>query len=362
MQPSRELSRLVEIMARLRDPKTGCPWDIEQDFSTIRNYTIEEAYEVADAIERQDYDDLRDELGDLLLQPVYHAQMASELGLFDLGDVIEAITTKMIRRHPHVFGPDAANDAAAAKGRWDAIKAEERARRAARRPSDTTPPSLLDDVPQVLPALARAEKLARRAASVGFDWPTTAAVLDKADEEFGELGRGHARLHGRDDKAAIAEELGDLLFAVANLARHLGIEPEAALRDANAKFTRRFAYVEARAREDGVALGGCRKQRLDGYWNEVRAARIRHRSREPGHIGRPAGATGRHAGLAPALIFALANSSIPGFGVRGCWSSRTFAAAFSRPAAAPDRPGSRPGGARSGAAGSTPRRWCRSCR
>ena len=267
MQPSRELPRLIEIMARLRDPQAGCPWDIEQDFSTIKNYTIEEAYEVADAIERQDFDQLRDELGDLLLQPVYHAQMASERGLFDIGDVIEAVTTKMIRRHPHVFGPDTAEDAAAATSRWDTIKAEERARKAAQRPADAPPASLLDDVPQVLPALMRAEKLAKRAASVGFDWPTTAAVLEKSDEELGEV----AAAIMADDRPAIAEELGDLLFAVANLARHLGVDPEAALRDANAKFTRRFSYVEARAREDGVPLAKAGLERLDGYWNEIRA-------------------------------------------------------------------------------------------
>ena len=267
MQPSRELSRLVEIMARLRDPVTGCPWDIEQDFSTIRNYTIEEAYEVADAIEREDYDDLRDELGDLLLQPVYHAQMAAERGLFNIGDVIEAVTTKMIRRHPHVFGPDAAHDANAATARWEAIKADERASKAARRSQGASPASLLDDVPQVLPALARAEKLAKRAASVGFDWPDTGSVLEKADEELGEV----ASAIMADDKPAIAEEIGDLLFAVANLARHLGVDPEAALRDANAKFTRRFAYVEARAREDEVPLAEAGLERLDRYWNEIRA-------------------------------------------------------------------------------------------
>ena len=267
MQPSRELPRLVEIMARLRDPKTGCPWDIEQDFASIKNYTIEEAYEVADAIEREDYEDLRDELGDLLLQPVYHAQMASELGLFDIGDVIEAVTTKMIRRHPHVFGPDAAGNAAAAKGRWDAIKAEERAGKAARRKNEA-PASLLDDVPQVLPALTRAEKLARRAATVGFDWPDTASVLAKADEELAEL----ATAIMAEDRPAIEEELGDLLFAIANLARHLGVEPEAALRGANAKFTRRFAHVEARARQENVVLKEAGLARLDGYWNEIRAA------------------------------------------------------------------------------------------
>ena len=268
MQPSREFSGLVEIMARLRNPENGCPWDLEQDFSTIRNYTIEEAYEVADAIERRDYDDLREELGDLLLQPVYHAQMASELGLFDIGDVIEAVTGKMIRRHPHVFGDAAASDAAESTRRWEAIKAGERARKAAARPADAPPPSLLDNVPLVLPALTRAEKLARRAASVGFDWPTTAAVLEKADEELREV----ADAINTAEPAAIAEEVGDLLFAVANLARHLGVDPEAALREANAKFSRRFAYVETRAREDGIAIEQAGLDRLDGYWNEVRAA------------------------------------------------------------------------------------------
>jgi ATP diphosphatase len=266
MKPSRDLSGLIEIMARLRDPETGCPWDVEQDFSTISNYTIEEAYEVADAIEREDFEDLRDELGDLLLQPVYHAQMASERGLFDIGDVIEAVTGKMIRRHPHVFGPDAAKDAAAATVRWDAIKAQERARKAAAHPA-AGPPSLLDDMPQVLPALSRAEKLTKRAASVGFDWPDTAAVLAKVHEELDEV---EAALGG-SDQAAIAEELGDLLFALANLCRHLGVPAEAALRDANAKFTRRFAHVEARAREDGLPLDAAGLERLDRYWNEIRA-------------------------------------------------------------------------------------------
>jgi len=266
MKPSRELSGLVEIMARLRDPETGCPWDVEQDFSTIRNYTIEEAYEVADAIEREDFDDLRDELGDLLLQPVYHAQMASERGLFDIGDVIEAVTGKMIRRHPHVFGPDAAEDAAAATVRWDAIKAEERARKAAARPT-AAPPSLLDDVPQVLPALARAEKLTKRAATVGFDWPDTASVLAKVHEELDEVETAF----GGSNRAAVAEELGDLLFAVANLCRHAGVPAEAALRDANAKFIRRFTHVEARARQDDVPLETAGLDRLDRYWNEIRA-------------------------------------------------------------------------------------------
>ena len=168
MQPSRDISRLIEIMAALRNPDGGCPWDLEQDFASIRHYTIEEAYEVADAIEREDYADLREELGDLLLQPVYHAQMASEKGLFDIGDVVFAITEKLIRRHPHVFGEEAARNAGGAKAKWDEVKADERAKKAERK---QVPSSILDDVPHALPALARAEKLSRRAASVQFDWP-----------------------------------------------------------------------------------------------------------------------------------------------------------------------------------------------
>src|SRR5688572_30768343 len=208
MEPSRDITRLYEIMAALRHPTAGCPWDIEQDFRTIRNYTIEEAYEVADAIEREDFEHLAEELGDLLLQPVYHAQMASERGLFDIGDVVEAITTKLIRRHPHVFGEAAAANAGGAKVRWEEIKADERAGKAARRGQEA---SILDDVPGALPGLARAEKLAKRAASVGFDWPDTPAVLAKAREEFAETEAAIAS----GDKDAIHEELGDLLMSVA---------------------------------------------------------------------------------------------------------------------------------------------------
>ncbi len=264
MEPSRELSRLIEIMAALRNPDGGCPWDLEQDFSTIRHYTIEEAYEVADAIERGDFNDLREELGDLLLQPIYHAQMASERGLFDIGDVIFAITSKMIRRHPHVFGEEAASGAKAAKGHWESIKAAERAGKAAQKLDKT--PSLLDDVAHTLPALARAEKLARRAATVGFDWPDWQTTLAKVAEETEEV-RGAAEA---GDSAKTQEEIGDLLLAVANLARKLGVDPEAALRDANVKFSRRFQHVEARAREDGVELSQAGLERLDGYWNEIR--------------------------------------------------------------------------------------------
>ena len=264
MQPSRDISRLIEIMAALRNPDGGCPWDLEQDFASISNYTIEEAYEVADAIERKDFSDLREELGDLLLQPVYHAQMASEQGLFDIGDVVYAITEKLIRRHPHVFGEEAARNAGGAKAKWDEVKADERAKKAARKQAAT---SLLDDVPQVLPALARAEKLSRRAASVQFDWPDWHDTLAKVREELDEV----AAAAEADEKAKVQEELGDLLFAAANLARKLGVEPEAALRDANAKFNRRFRYVEARATEDGIPLADAGLERLDGYWNEIRA-------------------------------------------------------------------------------------------
>lgn len=265
MQPSRDISRLIEIMAALRDPVSGCPWDLEQDFTTIRHYTIEEAYEVSDAIERQDFSDLRDELGDLLLQPIYHAQMAKEAGHFDIGDVVQAITEKLIRRHPHVFGDVEAGTSAASENRWEAIKAQER-RAKAESKGDSTP-SLLDDVPQVLPALARAGKLTKRAAKVGFDWPDFAAVKAKVDEELAEVAEAQAS----GDAAAVQEEIGDLLFAVANLARHAGVDPESALRDANFKFTRRFHHVEARCREDGIEPKDAGLERLDRYWNEVRA-------------------------------------------------------------------------------------------
>ncbi|WIY54357.1 nucleoside triphosphate pyrophosphohydrolase [Devosia sp. YIM 151766] len=266
MQPSRDISRLIDIMAALRNPDGGCAWDLEQDFRSIRHYTIEEAYEVADAIEREDFADLREELGDLLLQPIYHAQMAKEAGHFDIGDVVYAITEKLVRRHPHVFGDVVADGADDAQNRWEAIKAKERAAKAERK--GEAEPSLLDDVPQVLPALARAEKLTKRAAKVGFDWPDMAAVRAKVAEELAEVAQAEAS----GDHAALREEIGDLLFAVANLARKANIDPEAALRDANSKFTRRFHYVEKRCREDGIAPDAAGLDRLDSYWNEVRAA------------------------------------------------------------------------------------------
>jgi ATP diphosphatase len=262
MQPSRDIARLIEIMAALRNPNGGCPWDLAQDYETIRHYTIEEAYEVADAIERKDFDDLREELGDLLLQPVFHAQMAREEGRFDFGDVVYAITEKLVRRHPHVFGEQAAPDAGGAKARWDDVKEDERAAKAAKRESE---PSVLDDVPMVLPSLARAEKLAKRAAKVGFDWPDVRAVMAKVTEELAEV-----QAAGTD--AERHEEMGDLLFAIANLARHMGVDPESALRDANVKFTRRFHFVEDRAKADGIPIAEAGLERLDGYWNEIRAA------------------------------------------------------------------------------------------
>ena len=266
MQPSKDISRLIEIMAALRDPKTGCPWDIEQDFSSIKNYTIEEAYEVADAIEREDYDDLREELGDLLLQPVYHAQMAHERDLFDIGDVIYAITAKLIRRHPHVFGDTAADGAKGAKGSWEKIKAEERASKAVKNGA-STPTSVLDDVPKPLPALARAEKLSKRAASVGFDWPDWRQVLQKCQEELQEVDQAITNNEGQN---AVADEIGDLLFAVSNLARHVGVDPETALRDANLKFSRRFSYVEQKCTSGGDTLEEAGLEKMEIYWNEIR--------------------------------------------------------------------------------------------
>lgn len=231
---------------------------------SLRHYAIEEAYEVADAIERGDTADMRDELGDLLLQPVFQAQMASEAGLFDFGDVVLAITQKLIRRHPHVFGEEAAKSAGAktaggVKAKWDEIKAGERAAKGGEAPA-----SVLDDVPGNLPALARAEKLTKRAATVGFDWPDVHAVMAKVSEETEEL-------QAAATDAERHEEMGDLLFAIATLARHVGVDPEAALRDANAKFTRRFHYVEERAKQDQIPLAEAGLKRLDGYWNEIRA-------------------------------------------------------------------------------------------
>ena len=255
------VDRLNAIMAKLRDPVGGCPWDVEQTFATIAPYTIEEAYEVADAIERGDMDELKSELGDLLFQVVFHARMAEEQGLFAFDDVAEAIAEKLERRHPHVFGDEAAKpDGVAQKARWEDIKAGERKAKAQH--------GALDDVPVGLPALARAAKLTKRAARVGFDWPSTDEVFDKLDEEVAELRVEIAA--GDLDKAR--DEVGDLLFVVANLARKLGVEPEDALRGANAKFIRRFGFIEAALARDGRSPEQSDLAEMDGLWDAAKAA------------------------------------------------------------------------------------------
>ena len=266
---------LLEVMARLRDPETGCPWDREQSFATIAPYTIEEAYEVADAIARSDLDALKDELGDLLLQVVYHARMAEEDGRFGFGDVVDAITAKMIRRHPHVFGDASLRDAFLSSGTWERIKAEEKATRGyATRGVGDEAGSLLDDVPVALPALIRAVKLQSRAARVGFDWPSLAPVLAKIEEEIGELKSAIAvekrEAHAPASKK-VSEEFGDLLFVMANVARHLGLDPEGALRDANAKFVRRFRSIEAALRAEGRTPEDATLEEMDQLWDEAKA-------------------------------------------------------------------------------------------
>jgi nucleoside triphosphate diphosphatase len=303
MTPSPDIQRLIEIMAALRTPVTGCPWDLEQSFATIAPYTIEEAYEVADAIQRGDLSDLKDELGDLLLQVVYHSRLAEEQHAFAFPDVVDGITKKMIRRHPHVFGDATARNAGAVKGLWDQIKAAEKADR----PVDG-PALLLADVPVGLPAMTRAIKLQDKAAKVGFDWPDIRPVFGKLREELAEFeevafclarsdnllsaasdspsssrpdaaGRAAStepapsgRLAERESEGAIKEEFGDLLFVMANIARHLKIDPEAALRAANEKFTRRFAHIEARLAERGSSPAQSTLSEMDALWDEVRAA------------------------------------------------------------------------------------------
>lgn len=265
-----KLDDLLQLMARLRHPEHGCPWDLKQSYASIVPYTLEEAYEVADAIERGDFDHLPGELGDLLFQVVYYSQLATEEGRFGFAEVVDGITAKLIRRHPHVFpdgdlyaAPDAARlEEAAVKQRWEELKAEERAAKA-EAPEQL---SLLDDVPQALPALSRAAKLQKRAAQVGFDWPEALPVLDKVREELDEV----LEAMSENDPQAIAEELGDLLFAVANLARHLKVEPEAALRAANGKFERRFRFIEQALREAGRPIENCSLDELDALWGEAK--------------------------------------------------------------------------------------------
>jgi nucleoside triphosphate diphosphatase len=266
--PSSDISRLLEIMATLRTPGSGCPWDLEQNFATIAPYTVEEAFEVADAIARGDLDDLRDELGDLLLQVVFHARMAEEKNAFAFGDVVEAITRKMIRRHPHVFADkDGRLTPSEVKGAWDRIKAEEKAERAARRPHpETAPPSLLSGIKAGQPALTRAMELQRKASSVGFDWNDPRAVLHKIREEADEI---EAALD-RGDARELADETGDLLFALVNLARHTGVDPDLALRGTNAKFERRFGYVERMLAAQGRSLESASLAEMDALWDEAK--------------------------------------------------------------------------------------------
>ncbi len=312
------LADLIAVMAALRTPVTGCPWDLEQNFASIAPYTIEEAYEVADAIERGDLVDLQEELGDLLLQVVYHARLAEEQGAFDFGDVADGVTTKMLRRHPHVFDDETARTAGMAKGAWDRIKAEEKAAKATARAAKGVvareAPSLLDDVPRGMTALTRAIKLQDKAAKVGFDWPSLGPVLAKVKEEIAELeeallGEGGTTTSGSDTPAEpsvspspswggargggraaeseqvvhptpnpspsrggeqVEEEFGDLLFVLANVARHLQIDPEAALRAANAKFTRRFRHIEARLAEQGRSPSQSTLDEMDALWNEAK--------------------------------------------------------------------------------------------
>jgi nucleoside triphosphate diphosphatase len=255
----RPMDRLIAIMARLRDPVRGCPWDKEQDFATIAPYTIEEAYEVADAIERADLAGLKEELGDLLLQVVFHARMAEEAGHFAFDDVAAAISDKMVRRHPHVFGDADIGSVAAQNEAWEAHKAAERQQAGA---AD----SVLDGVALALPALLRAAKVSRRAARIGFDWPDADSVIDKIEEELDEI---EDEIDDDAPKAVLEEEVGDLLFAAANLARKLEIEPETALRRATAKFERRFRQVETLARERGI---GRDLDELEDLWDEVKRA------------------------------------------------------------------------------------------
>jgi nucleoside triphosphate diphosphatase len=268
MTPSRDIGRLIEIMAALRTPTTGCPWDLEQTFASIAPYTIEEAYEVADAIARADLAELEEELGDLLLQVVFHARMAQEQGAFDFGDVVQAITEKLVRRHPHVFGDRRAADPAAVKGLWEEIKAKERAAKADK--AERGAPAqdgALAGVPITLPALTRALKLQAKASKVGFDWNDPRAVLRKIREEADEIEDALDR--GGPDAAG---EVGDLLFAVVNLARHLHADPEAVLRQTNQKFERRFAAIERGLATRGKAPQDANLSEMDALWEEAKAA------------------------------------------------------------------------------------------
>lgn len=267
MPAGRDIADLLALMAALRTPGTGCPWDLEQSFATIAPYTVEEAYEVADAIRREDMEDLVEELGDLLFQVVFHARMAEEAGAFDFGDVVAAIIAKMVRRHPHVFGPAEATDRMTVRKRWSEIKAAEKAERAARRGDPATVGSLLGDVALALPALQRAVKLQKRAATIGFDWDDPRAVIAKLREELDEV---EATLADRAERQC--EEIGDLLFALANLARHMNVDPESALAGCNDKFVRRFGAIEAALAAQGRGPGESNLAEMEALWQRAKAA------------------------------------------------------------------------------------------
>lgn len=272
LKADKTITKLLKVMSALRDKKHGCPWDVEQTFRSIAPYTIEEAYEVADAIARQDMIDLRYELGDLLLQVVYHAQIASEAGAFDFHDVVEAINTKMIRRHPHVFGTAEERKEGMVAGAWDRIKAEEKAEIAEQKRAEgalleETNPSLLDDVAVHLPALSRALDLQKKAAKVGFDWTNIKQVFDKLDEEFGEFR--NALESGNESE--ITDELGDILFVAANLARHAKVDPEDALQRTNEKFIRRFQHIEASLSKAGRSLDDASLEEMEALWQEAKS-------------------------------------------------------------------------------------------
>lgn len=253
------VTELLAIMARLRNPDGGCPWDLEQDFSTIAPYTIEEAYEVADAIERESFAELKDELGDLLFQVVFHARMAEEAGMFEFNDVVDAVNDKMIRRHPHVFGDAKHRNSAEQTEAWEEQKARERA-------ASSRGDGVLADLPVALPALKRAQKLQKRAARVGFDWPTAERVLDKIDEELGEVREAMAR----KDAEAIHEEVGDLIFVCTNLGRKLDVDVEASARSANAKFERRFRHIETRLQAQGRSPEDASLEEMEDLWTEAK--------------------------------------------------------------------------------------------
>jgi ATP diphosphatase len=265
MTPSRDIARLIEIMAVLRTPGTGCPWDLQQTFETIAPYTIEEAYEVADAIARGDLDDLREELGDLLLQVVFHSRMAQEQGAFDFADVVESLTAKLVRRHPHVFGDARGLTPKAVEGLWERIKSAERAEKGGGASGGET---ALAGVPVGLPALTRALKLQAKAGKVGFDWNDPLAVLAKIREEADEIERELAA----GDRVAAAAEVGDLLFAVVNLARHLDADPEAVLRATNGKFERRFTAIERALADRGKTPQTASLEVMEDLWNQAKAA------------------------------------------------------------------------------------------